>query len=82
MFGTAVGVVVEGARRLARLFARVTRLDEKVDVLADKVDQVDVNVTELSRDLREHMREEGESVARLEGMLDGLTRLVKGGRDG
>lgn len=78
LFGIFAGAVYEGARRVTRLFGRVEKLDGKLDVVSDKVDRVEVTVTDLSKDLREHMKDEGESVARLEGMIDGLTRLVKG----
>jgi len=77
--GTAV------ARWVWRLFHRVGALDnklEKVDAKVDrvdgKVDKLDTDVGDLAKDLRGHMKEEGESVARLEGMLHTLMALAKG----
>lgn len=78
------GVTAVG-RWVWRLFHRVGSLDHKletvdakVDRVDGKVDKLDGDVTELAKDLRGHMREEGESVARLEGMLHTLMALAKG----
>lgn len=79
LFGMMATGAVEATRRVAKLFGKVDRLEAKVDEVDRKVEHVDSSVQSLAADLRQHMDDEGDTVARLDGKLETVIQLMRGG---
>ena len=73
-YTVALTLVIGFARRLTKLFSRVTSVEQTVKSTDTKVDKLSDKVDLLSDDLHEHMAEEGRSMAKLQGMLSVLMR--------
>ena len=73
-YAAVLGLVISFAKRLTKLFMRVTSVEQTVKSTEAKVDKLTENVGALSDDLHEHMAEEGRSMAKLQGMLSVLMR--------
>lgn len=64
-----VATYVAGLSLLIGAFRATVRLFSRVGKVEDGVERLESAVTDLADDLREHMKEEGRNVGRLETLL-------------